>query len=142
MKKEKSFGQNSVATSAQNGLSIYFDCATNSCERGVVYDEMTPEKLRDWFKATKFKPPVRVMGDDNFRAFIRRDDDGYYLAAFRWDWKEVGAEGEVTDKWTLRIGKRFTETRWFGITRFITEYITGELQEQYNWSESKTLRLI
>lgn len=116
---------------------FYFDCATMIEERGLVYNEMTPEKLRDWFKASKFKFPVMVMGKPDFRAWIERKDGEYFLTACNWD-----GIGDATNKWTLRIGKRFTESRWFGVTRFIQDYITGDLQEQYGWSENKTLKLV
>lgn len=114
---------------------IYFDCATMMEERGVVYDEMTPEKLKDWFKATKFKFPVRVMGQDDVRAWIDREDGEYILTVYNCH------NIDDDEWWTLRIGKRFTEFRWLGVTRFIEDYITGDLQEQYGKCESKTLNL-
>ena len=117
------------------GVKFYFDCATMMEERGVVYDEMTPENLRDWFKATKFKFPVRVMGQDDVRAWIDREDGEYILTVYKCH------DIDDDNRWTLRIGKRFTESRWFGVTRFIEAYITGVLQEQYGWSENKNLKL-
>ena len=117
--------------------NLYFDCATMIEERGIVYNELTPEKLRDWFKATKFKFPVQVMGKADFRAWIDRKEGEYFLTACNWD-----GMGEIANRWTLRIGKRFTEFRWFGVTRFIEDYITGDLQEKYGWSENKTLKLV
>lgn len=141
MKKEKSYGQDSVATSAQSAQSefkIYFDCADNIYERGVVYDEMTPEKLSKWFKETKFKFPVQIMDDDDFRAHLTKDQDGVYiLEVYRWNW----VDDVVSDKWTLKTRKRLTAHNWFGITKFISDYISGDLQERNSWSENKTLWL-
>lgn len=136
--KNQNFKGEITAQKPEVQSNVYFDCATNSSERGVVYDEMTPEKLRDWFKTTKFKFPVRFMGQEDVRAWIGREDGEYVLTIYKWD----GSSKDVDDKWTLRIGKRFTEFRWFGVTRFIEDYITGDLQERNSWSENKTLRLV
>lgn len=119
------------------GVKFYFDCATMMEERGVVYDEMTPENLNTWFKATKFKFPVRVMGEDDLRAWIYREDGEAFMKVYRYD----QTNDAVNDKWTLRIGKTITSSRWFGITRFIEDYLTGNLHKNYTWNEDKVLAL-
>lgn len=117
---------------------LYFDCATIMEERGVVYNDLTPENLSKWFKDTKFKFPVRVMGENDFRAVLKKDQDGEkVLVVYRWNW----VDDVVSDKWTIRVGNRLTASKWFGITRFIQDYLTGYLQERNGWNESKTLRL-
>lgn len=127
-------GQNSVATSAP----LYFDCATIMEERGVVYNDLTPENLSKWFKDTKFKFPVRVMGENDFRAVLKKDQDGEkVLVVYRWNW----VDDVVSDKWTLRVGNRLTASKWFGITRFIQDYLTGSLEKNYRWNKEHKLAL-
>ena len=114
-------GQNSVATSAP----LYFDCGLNSSERHIVYDDLTPEKLSTWFKATKFKLPLGIMGQPDLMGFIDKTEDGYFLHIVR--------RGQSFDESArqLRIGKTITKSRWFAITRFVEDYVSGDLDKYY-----------
>lgn len=135
MKQNYNNGQNSVATSAL----YHFDCATNFEERGVVYDDMTSEKLSTWFKVTKNHFPIRVMEQKDFIGFISKDKETgeYSLMVYHMDWRD----SIVRDKWNLRIGKTITKKKWEAITKFIGEYLDGDLEKNYAFSKEHRLAL-
>ena len=114
-------GQNSVATSA----TLYFDCGLNSSERHIVYDDLTPEKLSTWFKTTKYKLPLGIMGQPDLMGFIDKEEDGYFL--------RIILRGQSLDESArqLRIGKTITKRKWFAITRFVEDYVSGSLEKNY-----------
>ena len=117
----------------------YFDCATNSSERNVVYDELTAENISKWFKESKGKFPVRIMGEDDFWAYIFKDkvSGDNLLVAYRWN----RADDVESNRWTLRIGKTLTKKRWFAITRFIEDYLDGTLESCCGWNKNHIVRL-
>jgi len=129
MEKKNLNGQNSVATSA----TLYFDCGLNSSERHIVYDDLTPEKLSTWFKATKYRFPLQIMGQDDLLGWILKEEDGYFLRILR--------RGQDNTVWNLRIGKSITKNRWYAITKFVGDYVSGSLDENYGWSKSHMLAL-
>lgn len=122
-------GQNSVATSAP----LYFDCGLNSSERYIVYDDLTPEKLSTWFKATKYRFPLQIMGQDDLLGWILKEEDGYFLRILR--------RGQENTVWNLRIGKTITNNRWYAITKFVEDYVSGSLEEKYRWNKEHRLAL-
>lgn len=133
-------GQNSVATSA----TLYFDCGTNSYERHIVYDELTPEKLSAWFKATEHRFPLQIMGQDNLTAWVRKEngkllneDGDFMLKIYRYDRDKC----EAFDEWSLRIGKTITKSRWEAIVKFVEDYVSGSLEENYRWNKEHRLAL-
>ena len=114
----------------------YFDCATNIYERGVVYDELTAENLCKWFKDSKGKFPIRIMGENDFYGKIRKDEDGVkYLVLYRW------VNHTSSNEWVLNIGKTITKNKWFGITRFIEDYLDGVLDKDYAWNSEHIIKL-
>lgn len=134
-------GQNSVATSASKYL---FDCATNSWERGIVYDNLTPEKLSAWFKATEHKFPIKIMGQDNLTAWVRKEngklnfeEGDFILSIWRYDREKC----EAFDEWKLRIGERITKSRWNAIVKFVEDYLSGSLEKNYSWNKEHRLAL-
>ena len=124
-------GQISVATSAP----LYFDCGLNSSERHIVYDDLTPEKLSTWFKATKYKLPLGIMGQ-SLTGFINKEDGEYNLVIYQGHY-----DGSETNKWNLRIGKTITKSRWNAITKFVEDYVSGSLEENYRWNKEHRLAL-
>ena len=122
-------GQNSVATSAP----LHFDCGLNSSERHIVYDDLTPEKLSTWFKVTKYRFPLQIMGQDDLLGWILKEEDGYFLRILR--------RGQENTVWNLRIGKTITNNRWYAITKFVEEYVSGSLEEKYRWNKEHRLAL-
>lgn len=133
-------GQISVATSAP----LYFDCGLNLSERHIVYDELTPEKLSAWFKATEHRFPLQIMGQDNLTAWVRKEngkllneDGDFILKIYRYDRDKC----EAFDEWSLRIGKTITKSRWNAITKFVEDYVSGSLEENYRWNKEHRLAL-
>ncbi len=122
-------GQISVATSAP----LHFDCGLNSSERHIVYDDLTPEKLSTWFKATKYRFPLQIMGQDDLLGWILKEEDGYFLRILR--------RGQENTVWNLRIGKTITNNRWYAITKFVEDYVSGSLEEKYRWNKEHRLAL-
>jgi len=125
-------GQNSVATSAP----LYFDCGLNSSERHIVYDELTPEKLSAWFKATEHRFPLQIMGQDNLTAWVRKEngklnfeEGDFILSIYRYDREKC----EALDEWKLRIGEHITKSDWNTIVKFVEDYVSGTLEEKYHW---------
>lgn len=127
MQKMNTTGLNCEATSA---TKYHFDCGLNSSERFIVYDELTAEKLSNWFKVTKYMFPLNIMERKDFRGGIYKEKETgeYILKVFKWNW----VDDIVTDERTLRIGNRIGKERWESITHFITDYLEGVLQKRYS----------
>ena len=128
-----------------NGLAnLYFDCGLNSWERHIVYDDLTPEKLSAWFKATEHRFPLQIMGQDNLTAWIRKEngklnfeDGDFILSIWRYDREKC----EAFDEWSLRIGEHITKKHWEAIVKFVEEYISGDLDKNYAFSKEHKLAL-
>ena len=131
MEKKIFNGRNSVATSAP----LYFDCGLNHSERHIVYDDLTPEKLSTWFKATKYKLPLGILGQ-SLTGFINKEDGEYSLVIY-----QGHCDGSETNKWNLRIGKTITKSRWNAIAKFVEDYVSGSLGENYRWNKEHRLAL-
>lgn len=131
MNNNKENGQISAATSAP----LYFDCGLNYSERHIVYDDLTPEKLSTWFKATKYKLPLGIMGQ-SLTGFINKEDGEYNLVIY-----QGHCDGSETNKWDLRIGKTITKSRWNAIAKFVEDYVSGSLEENYRRNKEHKLAL-
>ena len=106
----------SVAASNNNindSVKYHFDCGINSSERWVIYDDLTAEKLYNWYKASKGKFPITIKEIRGFHGDLYKGSNGgWYMEIVRWP-------DYTTSVLKTYIGKRLVKNRFNEIVYYI-----------------------